>query len=86
LAYSAPNNSLALSINLLHDIHYFTTSVVSFPGYPSAYLLVKTEPAASITSSLTKFSEAINSNPCICLSCSSRIRSKFVCRVAFRCF
>jgi hypothetical protein len=34
---------------LLHDIHYFATSVVSFPGYPSAYLLVKTEPAASIT-------------------------------------
>ena len=33
------------------------------PGYPSAYLFVRTEPAASSTAWLTKFSEAMSSRP-----------------------
>src|SRR5579883_1914498 len=70
LAYSAPNNCLARV-----RASSSTTSVNSqppqyrFPGYPSAYLFVNTDPAASSTASLTKFSDAINSSP----SCWRRV-------------
>ena len=33
------------------------------PGYPSEYLLVMTEPTASMTEADTKFSEGISSRP-----------------------
>lgn len=34
------------------------------PGYPSEYLLVMTDPTASITEEDTKFSDGISSRPC----------------------
>ena len=36
----------------------FKTIIISLPGYPSAYLLVSTEPCASNTACETMFSEA----------------------------
>ena len=51
-----------LAGKVLPDIDKLATAIIPFPGYPSAYLLVITPPAASRTASETKFSEAIQSS------------------------
>jgi hypothetical protein len=33
----------SIDSNLLYNIYDFATTIISLPGYPSAYLLVKTE-------------------------------------------
>jgi len=37
------------------------------PGYPSEYLLVITDPTASMTEEETKFSDGMSSRPCFVL-------------------
>lgn len=56
----------AVDSQLLDPIDDLAAAVITRSGYPSAYLLVSTEPMACMTCSLTKFSEAISSMPCIC--------------------
>lgn len=49
----------------LHLVHHLAAAVVTRRGIALRIFVVSTEPMASITSSLTKFSEAISSMPCI---------------------
>ena len=50
----------AVDGNLLTLVYYLTTTIVTLAG---VYLLVRQEPIACITWSLTKFSDAISSMP-----------------------
>ena len=52
-----------LACNLLYNINYLATAIIAFAGVSLAYLFVRTDPIAFMTSSLTKFSDAISSIP-----------------------
>ena len=51
----------AVDGELLDVVDEVAAAVVAAPGYPSAYLLVSTEPGASSTALLAKFSLAMSS-------------------------
>ena len=53
----------AVDSNLFALVYYFATSVVTFAGIPSAYLLVRQEPIASITWSPVSYTHLIAKIP-----------------------
>lgn len=73
--FTAEQLLCSLSCKIFHNIHALTSAIISFPGYPSAYLFVKGLPIAAITALLTQFSDAISSIWEFCLSISAFIAS-----------
>ena len=85
LANRQPKSCLARSIARVLDlVVVLASAVVAAPGYPSAYLLVSTVPAASITAAETWFSLAISSSVLACRCCSLAISSAICGSTSFK--